>query len=441
MQQQANGETYQPVISRGTSEARGAVWFQKCGATGVPVDMGAPTYVGVGSTAFSANTSYEGTFTSTGTSTVTLKLRIRRLSDDNYFTSSGTWSATPQDCLSQTDSSSPLPQKGATAINIYQSVSDIFVYAWEVANYNPGIVESVVSPVLAKGGTYDGWAASAIAAPAICDDDTRWVMTVSLWSNVVGKWASAFFTCAYADKMTVWNYVSGSLLAPTGSDYIFANAGIAWFGGQYVIAVGHYPNSDPNTKVGIYTSPNLTSWTTVDAALLNGYFDPTLTVNPNNGKLELLAATGGVSRTVLMKDSSDSITWSAGSTVFASQGWMSDTGSFGAPTIFWTTGTNIAIPAGSRVMMFDCGGISGRSLGCVYDPAAGFNFTLYGLISSAVPGVPWESVQTADCCGIEADFGDGAGLLPRILYFGGDNASGIDDTNSSIGMGTLGPVS
>ena len=53
---------------------------------------------------------------------------------------------------------------------------------------------SQTTPVLTKGGTYGGWTADAIAAPSVCYDGTRYVMTVSLWSVSLSKWASAFFT-------------------------------------------------------------------------------------------------------------------------------------------------------------------------------------------------------------------------------------------------------
>src|SRR4051812_34058398 len=97
------------------------------------------------------------------------------------------------------------------------------------------------TPVLAKGGTYGGIQADALAAPAVCWDGTRWVMTVSIWNVAGQKWHSIFLTAS--DLAGTWSYVASSLRTPGGTDYILGNGGLAWFGGKYWFAYNAYQTS------------------------------------------------------------------------------------------------------------------------------------------------------------------------------------------------------
>jgi hypothetical protein len=166
------------------------------------------------------------------------------------------------------------------------------------------------TPVLAKGSTYGGIQADALAAPGVCWDGTRWVMTVSIWNVANAKWYSVFFTAS--DLAGPWSYVSGSLRSPGGTDYILGNGGIAWFGGKYWFAYNHYASGAGSPGgVAVDWSTDLTTWTSasVQAAGETYGADPQLNVSADGSKLELWYLNS--SRQSCMADSPDGTTWTA----------------------------------------------------------------------------------------------------------------------------------
>jgi hypothetical protein len=282
------------------------------------------------------------------------------------------------------------------------------------------------SPVLTKGGSYGGWAADALAAPAACWDGSRFVMTVSLWSIANSKWASAFFT---STNLVNWSYVTSSLRSPQGSDYILGNSGLAWFASKYFFAYNHYP-SVPN-GIALQTSTDLLTWTTVADFLSFAAYgaDPSLVVNPINGKLEIWYVNG--SRLICMADSPDGTTWTDHGVVYSSAIWNST--DFGEPSAFYHSG--------ARRLTFDAATDPGKRMtGMALDASASLSFTSYGTVNGSNLLNSWESVNVFDFSTLGAfDLSDGRGAVWWGLYAGSDIAAATDNTDSSIGLAFMAP--
>lgn len=282
--------------------------------------------------------------------------------------------------------------------------------------------------VLEKGGTYDGWAADALAAPSVCWDGTRWVMTVSFWSITNSEWASGFFT---STNGTIWSYVSGSLLVPSGSNYILGNSGLAWFASEYWFAYNQYVPADiaSGTGTGLLSSTNLTTWTTEHADIPNvpAYAaDPCLTVNPYSSRMELWYI--NISREICMADTTDGTTWVDRGQQYK-KSWR--TVDHGEPDVFYY--------GGYRYLSFDNALLSGqRSLAVVRQKRiSGDDYHEWEPLGFAAEpsGTGWDSTNVFDSANL-GYVSLAPGDPPRFwMYWAGGNAAEpSDNTQSSIGL-------
>lgn len=285
------------------------------------------------------------------------------------------------------------------------------------------------TPVLAKGSTYAGWTADALAAPSVCWDGARFVMTVSMWSVANSQWATAFFT---SSDLKAWSYVTNSLWVPSGGDYLIGNAGLAWFGGLYYFAYNHYGST---IKVALATSSDLVTWNVVGDPIIplsgadsSGQADPSLTVNPNTGNLELWYV-GQNARQIMFADSVDGTTWTKYGVYLNSSLW--NVTNFGEPNAYFD--------GAGRYLNFDgntpAEGDEGRTICQTYSVASDTSWTTYGTVLGPNPFNAWEGVQVFDACCIgRFDLGDGRGNKLWMAYAGGDTSAPTDNTNSSIGL-------
>ena len=283
------------------------------------------------------------------------------------------------------------------------------------------------TPVIAKGSTYDGWTADALASPTACWDGTRWVMTVGAWSIANAKWASLFFA---STNFKTWTYVTGSLRAPTGSDYILGNSGIAYWKGKYWFAYNHYSNTVGSPPVGTASGINidwsidLTHWTnTVSLGIDASGADVSLIVNPTTNNLECWFLDS--SRYVEYSFSTDGSTWtpSGHGALIVSSDQIPYTTDFGEPSIYYVNGLRYAtcdggiIPGGRSVQFYGSG--------LVYQAPA--------LVPSTTNA--WESANVFDGTIVGAyDIGDGNGRQLWLIYAGSDIYAPTDNTDSSIGI-------
>jgi len=283
------------------------------------------------------------------------------------------------------------------------------------------------TPVLAKGSTYDGWTADSIAAPSVCHDGTQFVMTVSLWSIANSEWASAFFT---SPDLVTWSYVASSLRVPQGSDYILGNAGLVWWDNKYWFAYNHYQTT-PN-GVAIQTSTDLVNWTTVYDPMpgSGGYdADPSLSVNPGTGKLELWCL--DVSRDTTLFDTSDGVTFTYRGVLHEAPSW--NVTNYGEPDVYYRNG--------ARILTFDTAYEGGRrSIGFSVSPAQNSTWTTKCTVLGPNLLASWESINVFDSANVGVyDRGDGRGAVCWMLYAGGDVVAATDNTSSGIGLAYLVP--
>jgi hypothetical protein len=292
---------------------------------------------------------------------------------------------------------------------------------------NAVFAQASANQVLTKGGSYGGWTADAMAAPAFCWDGTRYVMTISLWSIANSQWASAFFT---SPNLKTWTYVTSSLQVPTGGDYIWGNSGIAYYGGLYYVAYTHYPSSATSRGVVVATSSNLTTWTTVYTVTAGAgevFGDPSLNVNPS-GNLELWMAHSPSNQFALR--TFNGTTWTDLGNQVA---FPSDYAGGGEPST-WYSGTRryIAYDAQTSGNHFNGFRIT-KAL--ISDPP----YTTYTAASVTLnapnTAAAWQSAQVFDASVLLTDAEDGNGLIPRFLFAGGNVNSSTDNTSSSIGYG------
>jgi hypothetical protein len=286
--------------------------------------------------------------------------------------------------------------------------------------------QALSSAVLVKGGSYGGWTADAFAAPAFCWDGTRYVMTVSLWSIANAKWASAAFS---SPDLKTWSYIASSLQSPTGSDYIWGNSGLAYYHGTYYIAYTHYPSVATSRGVVVATSSNLTTWTTaytVTAGVSEVYGDPSLNVNPNTGKLELWMSHSPSNQFALR--TFDGTTWTDLGDQVA---FPSDYAGGGEPST-WYSGTRRYVSYDAQTSGNHFNGF--RITKVLYsDSPYTTYFAANFILNSPNTGAAWQSAQVFDASVLLADTEDGQGLVPRVLWAGGDVNSSTDNTDSSIG--------
>ena len=293
------------------------------------------------------------------------------------------------------------------------------------------------TPVLTKGSTYDGWKADAIAAPSSTIKVTSGVFagtfvgTFSLWSIANSQWASAFFT---SPDLATWTYVSGSLQAPTGGDYILGNGGIVVTGSTFIWTYTHYPLPDPGPhNITIATSTDLIHWTIVNSdptGNTSGQGDPELDFNPA-GTLELVIIDNSAQRFYSYTSTNNGTSWTPVGAIYPAPANVG-TANTGAPSIFYyNNSTFLTYDQGQNVTNYP------RYIRMVSTPGnnVGWNLPVTALTNN--PSLPWQSVQVFDCSTIVADRGDGRGPIPWMLFSGGDNSSPQDNTDSSIGLAYL----
>ena len=410
---------YQVTLCRGSGGLPGSLWVQKGSTT-----LGS-TFVGTAATTLTSGIKYDVTVTVTLGSSRTFDVSIQRESDSKWLVSDGSWSVTEQVALSVSDHS-PIPDTGIGGIsfNTYTSSGStcrLYAYGFnekEIVLAGPGQRDRS-TPVLTKGGTYGGWTADALASAVAIWDGTQYVMTVSLWNDALSEWASAFFT---STDLVTWTYVTGSLMQPSGSDYILGNNGLAWFGSKYWYA---YNVADGGT-VALSHSTDLINWTTVNP-LLTGAADPGLSVNPDSGKLELWYM--GTDRVAYMQDSPDGTTWTARG-AFMYRHVLGATQDFGAINVFYIGST--------RYMTFDgsvCNGF--RRCFMAHSVGQDTNWVYDDQVLGPQSSNSWESVSVFDASIIVTDTGDGHGSAMRIIYSGSNLHNPTDATSSSIGLARL----
>ena len=121
------GASYGFSFSRGSGETNGALYIFKATA-----DFASATILASLGTPNVTNTNgvkYVITPTAAVSgSNVVLSVTVQRLSDNNWLTSSDTWSPTKQNALTATNSSSPYPAQGGFILTVNQSVADIAIY-------------------------------------------------------------------------------------------------------------------------------------------------------------------------------------------------------------------------------------------------------------------------------------------------------------------------
>ncbi len=279
------------------------------------------------------------------------------------------------------------------------------------------------TPVITKGATYGTVVANALAAPSACWNGSQWALAVSIWNIATSKWSSVFFT---STDLATWTYVSGSIVSPSGGDYIIGNSGLAWFNSKYYWAYNHYPVNS-SSGVTLAYSTNLTSWTIVGDPIISSSAraDPMLSVNPSSGNLELWTMVGSTLRSICLDTSSDGSTWTnnIASPVLATPSWVPF--NFGEPSAFYTA-------SGTRCLTCDGASTNGTRF---IELFSGSSYTPSWIVHQAAPANSWESVQVFDsCCAGSFDRGDGLGPQFWMLYAGSDVVSATDNTDSSIGL-------
>ena len=417
-----DGSSIQVALSRGTAESRGALWLQTHSNTLATDSPG--TYVGVSGVTFTQNNKYRVTSTVTGTTDLTVTVKVQREADNYWLTNAGAWQVSEANATSYTYSATP-DFVGVFSVNYYSSMpNDSFLYELSVDSGTTGLFIDR-QMVLEKGATYNGIVANALAAPSVCHDGTQYVMTVSAWNIAGGLWHSVFFT---SPDLVTWSYVNNSLLSPSGGDYIAANSGFTWFLDKYWIAYNHYPNGSSSVITTLAHSTDLLSWTNISTDILSAYSaDPHLVVNPDTGLMELWTLDS--LRRACVTTSANGTTWSANTVMMSSPSWVGF--NYGEPNV-WYTGDGV------RYISFDASvyGNGHRMIGWSHSVNQDTTWVDDG-VAIFRGGDAWERGQVFDSAVIVADIGDGYGVSPRILYAGSNTNESADNTNSSIGLAVM----
>lgn len=292
------------------------------------------------------------------------------------------------------------------------------------------------SPVLTKGGTYNGWTANALAAPGFTSDGTQFVQTVSMWSIANSQWASGFFTSPLngSNALKTWTYVAGSLISPTGGDYIAGNGDIIYFGGTYYFLYAHYANGSATCgPIAIRTASTIVGLASATPSQLvaNNYCDASFSLNPDGVTLEIWATNSANNRTLSE--------WTCTSSCGTGGSWTGPTALFNYPSSLGGGGEPSVFYIGTqRFMVVDSypSVLGGRYTSLFVSPSQ--NSTWYGLGTAIIPYPlnAWQQDQVFDADCRMVDTGDGLGAVPRCLFAGSDNTSGGDNTDSSIGYAT-----
>lgn len=436
-QHQVEGDEYQIVLSRGvTSPPPGAFYITKVVRPSTVTVLGSPTstYVGTSGTTFTQNEAYAVTVVASGTTTRSFVCSVQRVSDSHWLKSDGTWTTGAQAALSVSDSSSPLPGIGNVTLNMYGSALDAYLYDLTITDrFSVFDRQGRILPVLSKGGTFDGWDCDALGATGICWDGTRYVQSQSIWSIAQDKWANGFWTTT--GPLTGWAQVPGSLLTPSGGDYLYGNGAIAWWNSKYWLAYTHYHKDLTNLGyIAVDYSTDLLTWTHAINPIVTNGVDAYIIVNPTNNHMELWYVVQGSPSAVHMWDTSDptGASWTDHGSMMPAPLWVGQVpiNQLGAPFVFYPTD-------GYRWLGFDTNGQNdGRSTGLVYSINQDTNWLSSGICLMRDTSHSWENQAVLDQGVIVADLGDGYGNVPRMLYGGSDNSSAVDDTNSSIGLAT-----
>ena len=432
------GGSYQFILCLGTTDTY-AVGIQKQpnggGTAALLTSLGTP-----GGT-LSAALKYTCTCTATyATGTTTVTMAVQRSSDNNWLTSSNTWSATQQNALSYADNSSPFLASGAVTLNIYQTAVDVAIYAVSVPNCQVPFTQHSggVNPVITKGATYDGIQADALAAPTQCYDGTRYVMAVNFWNIASSKWYLGFFT---SPDMATWTYVTGSLLSPKSGNYLIGNGGLCFWGGKYWMDIENQTTSGGSTTVDIYSSSSTSllssSWTISPTDIVSGGFDVSIDVNSAGNGLEVWYNIGSDgSRTFNLITSPDGVTWTNQGAYFTNPIGYGSTPlhNLGTPSIWYQGAT--------RYLTFDGAPVATgyRYTAMAHSPGQLTNDWVFdGYVNFPNPNYVWQEGEVFDMSVILADLGDGNGVIARANWAGSDTNSATDNTDSSIGLASLIP--
>lgn len=391
------------AISCSPSETRGCIWFQDNTQNVLLGD-----FVGASNT-LSAGVKYSVTIKSSGISPTTLTAELQRLSDNMWLDSTGTWQSTHQIAVTAPDS------YYTTLFSTCYFISDCTAPNYSIYSLTcdyPQVVRPSNLPVLAKGATYNGWQADALAAPQVTWNGSQYVMSVSVWQDSTSQWASAFFT---SSDLKSWTYVPNSLIVPT-TLYIYGNAGFMWWQSKYwFVGIG---------APGMMTSTDLLTWTMVTGTehLVSDGFDHSLSINPGTNKLEIwfAQATGSIR----MWDTSNGTSYTDQGTVYSNGGING--GGNAEPAVFYIGSV--------RYMALDVFTFGTRATMLSYSTNQDTTWVVTPLMLSAVPANSWEKQQNFDCQPFVTDIGDGHGAIAWYIFAGSDNTSGTDATNSSIGL-------
>lgn len=281
------------------------------------------------------------------------------------------------------------------------------------------------APVLAKGGTYQGRLVDGFAAPAVIDDTTQLVKSVSGWTDSLANWAEFLFTSARTDGV-VWAYVADSMIEPA-SGSLYGNPGFAWFLGAYWRAVTN--SGESGSPIILYRNTGLTAAGWVEQYRFTGGSDAALSVNPNNGKLELWYVTGtSPTRKLAMRDSADGLSFTTHADLISAAGWNYI--DIGEPHCQFTR-------AGLRIVWADASTFSGARIIQRYDETAvdSLVFTPRGGVFGAAGHLG--DIQMFDATTLLLDRQDGRGSCYWMWAAAGPTFAPTNDTDSSIVLAYL----
>ncbi len=295
------------------------------------------------------------------------------------------------------------------------------------------------TPIIPNGGTYDGWKADALAAPAITFGGSKYVLTCSAWQISTASWSTLFFS---STDLVTWTYMTGSIRTPA-TGYLLGNGSVIYWSGKYWFVYTDADFSITNGILDYSTDPTLQSgnWTNVSTNVggveVN---DPGIVLNPYNNKLEIWYVDG--SRVPSYMDSPDGSAWTVqGQSLTSPPTWL--TGATGEAHAFYLH------PDGARYLVMDTGFSSeyttARLKALFTSAARDTTWTSLGsclgpAIFSPVAGdstFGWESYQVFDGMVFGPVEGPN-GLGYYQVYAGGDNSSTTNATDSGIGLAFAG---
>jgi hypothetical protein len=430
---------YNVGIARGSSQTY-SVYLQKISALGSTFTT--ITSLGTSNTTLTTGDVYTCYFTASGTTTVSLGVSINRASDGKWLTSSATWSALQQVALTATDSSSPYALQGGTAVVFYQSASDAVLYTYQVANALPFWTQCPANPLI-KPVPWDGFSANEVNGMMVIDDGTQFV-GVSTIGNATPQEAVTFFTCPYSGKGLTWTQVTGSTIAPTGTNYGYECCGLCLYSDGYVyMSLEYAASAFTNTTISIWrTTPGnylSSSWTVVCNNLVansDNSGDPYLSINASGA---MVLTYHRLNSRIVQRSSmtpSSAASWSGETTLVTKPSTIY---AIGNPSQFITGHNTTLVPPGSTCLTtvyLPYVGSNGWVM-MLFDPTGGSNYQTWGPIIGPISANHWESVSTYCSELAVLNLRDGNGAIPQGYFFGSPNNSGADNTMGEVGLTSL----